>query len=71
MQNVEPSVPRWFVKQDAVNATISITFVRSFIHEVTVWSVRFSADGKYLAAGLGVHNGLVVVFDVTTGKQIW
>lgn len=66
------SVPRWSAKQDAVNATVSFVFVRSFTHKERVWSARFSGDGKYLAAALlGINGGSLVIFDVETGEQTW
>jgi WD40 repeat protein len=48
-----------------------VAFVRSSIYGGWVMSVKFSTDGRYLAAALGGNSGSVVIFDVETGEKIW
>ena len=66
----EPA-PRWSARRDATaNTTLNVTFVRSFTHKDIVMSVKFSADGKYLASALGGSSGSVAIFEVETGKKV-
>jgi WD40 repeat protein len=72
----EPSVPCWSIKRDATaDVALDVTFVRVFIHHDPVQSVRFSVDGKYLAAAVKDNNwhnnGMVYIYEVETGKKTW
>ena len=57
------------------DSTLDVTFGRTFMHSDPVHYVRFSTDGRYLAAALKDrerhNNGTIVVYDVETGKQTW
>jgi WD40 repeat protein len=49
-----------------------VTFVREFVQKDRVRSVRFSPDGKYLAAVVsGNKNGVIFIYNVETGNKIW
>ena len=67
----------WSVKQNtkAAGLSLEVTFVRAFTHNVGVFSVRCSPDGKYLAVGLGHlsggDSGKVFIYDVRTGEENW
>jgi len=70
------SVSRWSVKRDATaDPVLDVALVCTFEHKRPVYSIRSSADGKYLAAALGNHkaqnNGMIVIYDVPTGTEIW
>jgi len=68
-----PWVPRWSVNRDSTaEAALDVTFVRSFDYKDRVRSVRFSADGRYLAAALAHgkwKNGRIIICDVETGEK--
>jgi hypothetical protein len=68
-----PRVPRWSVRRDSTaEAALDVTFVRSFDYKDRVPSVRFSADGRYLAAALADaewENGRIIICDVETGEK--
>lgn len=73
-----PNVPRWFAKRDATansESSLDVTFVREFVQKDIVRSVRFSADGKYLAAVTAAYGtgmkGVVFIYNVETGDKIW
>ena len=72
---IVPKVPRWSVSRDSTaEAALDVTFVRAFDYKDWVQSVRFSADGKYLAAALSdgdVTNGRTMICDVETGEKTW
>jgi hypothetical protein len=68
--------PSWSVRRDAIaDPVIDVAFVCTFSLKDAIQSVRFSADGKFLAAALkdGNHfnNGRILIYDVETGKQSW
>jgi len=70
------SAPRWFVKRDPTttgNAALDVTFAREFIQKDPVQSVRFSPDGKHLAAvtAAGGKNGVKFIYNVETGDKTW
>jgi len=69
------SAPHWFAKRDpTANAALDVTFVREFIQEGPVRFVRFSPDGKYLAAvvtAADYKNGIIFIYNVETGDKTW
>jgi hypothetical protein len=71
----KPIVPYWYARAKpdaAADAALDVKFVRAFIHS-SVRFVRFSADGRYLAAALteGDNNALISIYDVETGNKTW
>ena len=62
---------RWSAR--IANGALNVTFVCAFVHKDVARSVRFSADGKYLAAVLkeGNTKGAVIIYDVETGDKNW
>jgi len=71
---VLPSVPRWFAKRDpTANQALDVTFVREFIQKDRVRFVRFSPDGKYLAAvtGADFNKGVISIYNAETGDKTW
>jgi len=67
-----PSVPRWFAKRGpTANPALNVTFVREFIRKDPVRFVRFSPDGKHLAASADYKNGVIVIYNVETGDKTW
>jgi len=72
-QKPVPSVPRWFAEREpTANPALNMTFVREFIQKDPVRSVRFSPDGKHLAAVTAADdkNG-VIFYNVETGDKSW
>jgi WD40 repeat protein len=69
----EPS-SRGTKRDEITNPALEVAFVRDFSLEYRVRSVRFSADGKYLAvvvAGDTANSyGATVIYDVQTGKKL-
>jgi WD40 repeat protein len=68
--------PRWTAERSTtISAALNVTLIRAFYHKDPVPSVRFSADGKYLAAALKDrerhNNGRIFIYDVETGKKTW
>ncbi|KAF8973418.1 proteinral transcription repressor [Entomortierella lignicola] len=60
--------PDWFaISNPKVPQLLKIDLVHSMDHSSVVCSVRFSADGKYLATGC---NRSVQIFDVQTGQSV-
>jgi len=70
-----PSVPRWFAKRDpTANPVLDVIFVREFIQKDPVRFVRFSPDGKHLAAvvtAADYKNGVILIYNVETGDKTW
>jgi len=71
-----PSIPRWFAERDptANLAALDVTFVREFIQKDPVRFVRFSPDGKHLAAVVTTayyKNGVIFIYNVETGDKTW
>jgi len=74
-QKPVPSVPRWFSKRDpTANPALDVKFVREFIQKDPVRFVRFSPDGKHLAAvvtAADFKNGVIFIYNVETGDKTW
>jgi len=70
-----PSAPRWFAERDpTANVALDVTFVREFIQNGPVQFVRFSPDGKHLAAVVTTahyKNGVIFIYNVVTGDKTW
>jgi len=70
-----PNVPRWFAERDpAANAALDVKFVREFIQKDPIRFVRFSPDGKHLAAVVTAaddKNGVIFIYNVETGDKTW
>ena len=68
-------VPRWFAERDpTANPALYVTFVREFTQKDPVRSVRFSPDGKHLAAvvtAADYKNGVIFIYNVETGDKTW
>ena len=68
-------VSSWSVKQSGTaNGILHIKFARSFIYSGQIRSLRFSPDGKHLAALLRSstrHNTEIIFVDVETGEKTW
>jgi len=68
------TVPRWYARRDAgANAILNVKFVDAFAHKDVVRSVRFSADGKYLATvSTGDDkNSVIYIYNVESGDKTW
>lgn len=64
--------PQWSVKYNpGIEKVLDITFVHAFQHSSPVYSVRFSADGNFLAAGLDYGLGRTHMYDVNDKSMTW
>ena len=62
----------WLVKSDGpVEPTVQVKLEHVWAHGPPVGSVKFSPDGKYLAAGLGRGGEKTYIYDVNTRRKIW
>lgn len=60
------STPEWSAEFDG-HRTLKIDLVKAIQHKNAVLSVKFSPDGKYLAAGC--VNGAAYIYDARTGER--
>jgi len=68
-QKPVPIVSRWFAERNpTANPALNVTFVREFIQKDPVRFVRFSPDGKHLAAAADYKFG---IYNVETGDKTW
>jgi hypothetical protein len=62
---------RWSVQYKTTERrAIDVNFVRAFAQEAYVACVKFSQDGKYLAAAIGYLTGKAVIWEVESSKEI-
>ena len=54
---------------DRVGKELDIELAHVLRHEKTIWCLKFSHDGRYLAAGC--YDGKVYIYDVLTGILTW
>jgi hypothetical protein len=63
--------PEWSVHYKTTERrAIDVNFVRAFAQEAYVACVKFSQDGKYLAAAIGELTGKAVIWEVDSSKEI-
>ena len=64
--------PQWSVIYNPeIEKVLDITFVHAFKHTSPVYSVRFSPDGKFLAAGLDHGLGSTHIYAVNEKSKKW
>jgi len=54
---------------EGIGKELNVEMTHAISHSGSIWSVKFSQDGKYLAAGC--HNGRTYIYDVQSGSLIW
>ena len=64
------TTPRWLVEYGKESRSVDVTFVRAHEQEADVNSLRFSPDGKHLAASVG-FCGKVSIYNVESAKKTW
>jgi len=70
-KDITDQLDQWSVDftDSNVKPALNAKLEHVLIYGGTVWRVRFSPDGKYLAAG--VSNGRTYIHDVKTGAKSW
>jgi len=69
-KDIPNQLDRWSVNFDSnVEPVLNVKLEYVLTPGGTVWRVRFSPDGKYLA--VGVDNGGTYIYDVKTGTKSW
>ena len=59
------------VYNSEVEQVLDISFVHAFKHTSSVYAVRFSPDGNFLAAGLDYDLGRTHIYDMKTKSVMW
>ena len=63
---------RWSVSHNPnIKQSLQIDLVNTFNFAASVFCLKFSPDGKYLAVGLDRRSGKTYIYDVEKGVKIW
>ena len=64
------TAPEWLVEYgNSESRSVDVTFVRAHEQEANVNSLRFSPDGKYLAASVVGFSGKISIYSVESPKE--
>jgi WD40 repeat protein len=62
----------WSVSHNPnIKQSLQIDLVKTFNYTASVFCLKFSPDGKYLAVGLDRRSGKTYIYDVEKGVEIW
>ena len=69
---IQSQQPDWSVSHNPeIKQALQVDLVKTSNFAATVYCVKFSPDGKYLAVGLDRGSGKTYIYDVGNGSNVW